>query len=167
MASKEEMFAEAAKNWDLERLYKALAAAKRQIAPNSRSGLTNTEKLYLRGLLCGHSPAEIAHKLLQTPKSAEVYLCKTLYQYVMKVVEAPNESVGNWRNICNWLEEAGYKPQPSIESKFSNSSAMEALVKLVNIGWLEKGTVSIDVNIQLTFPSSSESCKTDNSNQNN
>ncbi|MDF0552474.1 DNA-binding response regulator [Kamptonema sp. UHCC 0994] len=166
MASKEEMFAEAAKNWDLERLYKALAAAKRQIAPNSRSGLTNTEKLYLRGLLCGHSPAEIAHKLLQTPKSAEVYLCKTLYQYVMKVVDAPNESVGNWRNICNWLEEAGYKALSSVESKFSSSLPMEALVQIVGMGFKES-TVSIDVNIQLTFPSSSESPKTDNSNQNN
>jgi hypothetical protein len=167
MESKEDLFAEAAKNWDLERLYQAFGEAKRQISPRSRRGLTDTEKLYLRGLLCGHSPAEIAKKMFQTPKSAEVYLCKTLYQYVRKLADMPNESVGNWRNICNWLEEAGYKPQPFIESKFSSSSPMEALVKLVNIGWLEKGTVSIDVNIQLTFPSSSESCKTDNSNQNN
>jgi len=167
MASKEHLFAEAAKNWDLERLYKALAEAKRHIAPRARKELTDTEKLYLRGLLCGHSPAEIAKKMLQTPKSAEVYLCKTLYQYVMKVVGTPNESVGNWRNICNWLEEAGYKALSSVESKFSSSSPMEALVKLVNIGWLEKGTVSIDINIQLTFPSTSETPKTDNSNQNN
>ncbi len=167
MASKEEMFAEAAKNWDLERLYKALAAAKRQIAPNSRSGLTNTEKLYLRGLLCGHSPAEIAHKLLQTPKSAEVYLCKTLYQYVMKVVEAPNESVGNWRNICNWLEEAGYKPQLHNEFKINSPLPIDTSFKIVNIGCVEQNTISIDINIQLTFPSSSETPKTDNSNQNN
>ncbi|OCQ95030.1 hypothetical protein BCD67_02815 [Oscillatoriales cyanobacterium USR001] len=167
MASKEEMFAEAAKNWDLERLYKALAEAKRQIAPGSRSGLTSTEKLYLRGLLCGHSPAEIAQKMLQTPKSAEVYLCKTLYQYVMKVAGAPNESVGNWRNICNWLEEAGYKPQPSIESKFSSSLPIDALVKIVDMGFENQNTLTIDINIRLEFPSSSETPKTEDLNQNN
>jgi predicted nucleotide-binding protein (sugar kinase/HSP70/actin superfamily) len=160
MTAKEEMFAEAAKNWDLERLYKALAEAKRQISPRSRKQLTDTEKLYLRGLLCGHSPAEIAHKLLQTPKSAEVYLCNTLYQYVMKVVDAPNESVGNWRNICDWLEEAGYKPLPSIESKFSNYSPTEALVKIVGMSFKES-TISMDINIRLEFPSTSETLKTE------
>jgi hypothetical protein len=161
MTSKEEMFAEAAKNWDLERLYKALAEAKRQISPRSRKQLTDTEKLYLRGLLCGNSPAEIAHKLLQTPKSAEVYLCNTLYQYVMKVVDAPNESVGNWRNICDWLEEAGYKPQPSIESKFSNSSPTEAFVKIVGMSFENQNTLTIDINIRLEFPSTSETLKTE------
>ncbi len=33
MASKEDLFAEAAKHWDLERLYQAFAEAKRQISP--------------------------------------------------------------------------------------------------------------------------------------
>ena len=70
MASKEDLFAEAAKNWDLERLYQAFAEAKRQISPRSRRGLTETEKLYLRGLLSGCSPAEIARQLFQTSKSA-------------------------------------------------------------------------------------------------
>ncbi|MGB8688167.1 MAG: DNA-binding response regulator, partial [Microcoleus sp.] len=101
MIPKEDLFTEAAKNWDLERLYQAFAEAKRQISPRSRRGLTETEKLYLRGLLSGCSPAEIARQLLQTSKSAEVYLCKTLYQYVKKIADVPNEPVGNWRNICD------------------------------------------------------------------
>ena len=167
MTSKQDLFAEAAKHWDLERLCQALAEAKQQIAPRSRSGLTETEKLYMRGLLCGHSPADIARKLLQTPKSGEVYVCKTLYQYVKKLVDSPTESVGNWRNICNWLEEAGYKAKASVESNFSNSLPMDTSFKIVNISCVEQNTISIDINIQLTFPSSSETSKTDNSNQDN
>ncbi|MEG4575864.1 DNA-binding response regulator [Microcoleus sp. N3A4] len=161
MASKEDLFAEAAKHWDLERLYQAFAEAKRQISPRSRRGLTETEKLYLRGLLSGCSPAEIARQLFQTSKSAEVYLCKTLYQYVKKLADVPNEPVGNWRNICDRLQEAGYKTQSSPEFKINNSVPTEALVKIVGIGVIEKNTVSIDINIRLEFPSTSETAKTE------
>ena len=103
------MFAEAAYNWDLEKLYKVLGDVKRQVSPRSRKGLTGTEKLYLRGLLCGYSPAEMARKLTQSPKGVEVYMSKTLYQYFKSLVDLPsNEQVGNWRNVQTWLEEAGY-----------------------------------------------------------
>ena len=161
MASKEDLFAEAAKHWDLERLYQAFAEAKRQISPRSRRGLTETEKLYLRGLLSGCSPAEIARQLFQSSKSAEVYLCKTLYQYVKKLADVPNEPVGNWRNICDRLQEAGYKTQSSPEFKINNSVPTEALVKIVGIGVIEKNTISIDINIRLEFPSTSETAKTE------
>ena len=160
MIPKEDLFTEAAKNWDLERLYQAFAEAKRQISPRSRRGLTETEKLYLRGLLSGCSPAEIARQLLQTSKSAEVYLCKTLYQYVKKIADVPNEPVGNWRNICDRLQEAGYQTLSSPEFKLNNSIPTEALIKIVNIGFKES-TVSIDINIQLTLPSTSETPKTE------
>lgn len=163
MASKQEMFASAANNWDLERLYKALAEAKRQFAPRSRKGLTHTEKLYLRGLLCGYSPAEIARKLVQSPKGVEVYVCKTLYQYFKNLADVPNEKVGNWRNINNWLEEAGYKTQSSVESKLSNSLPSEPLVKIVNIGFVQnnQNIVTIDINIRVELPSPSETPKTE------
>jgi len=161
MASKEDLFAEVAKHWDLERLYQAFAEAKRQISPRSRRGLTETEKLYLRGLLSGCSPAEIARQLFQSSKSAEVYLCKTLYQYVKKIADVPNEPVGNWRNICDRLQEAGYKNPSSPEFKINNSVPTEALVKIVGIGVIEKNTVSIDINIRLEFPSTSETAKTE------
>ncbi|MCC3437244.1 DNA-binding response regulator [Microcoleus sp. PH2017_05_CCC_O_A] len=136
MAQKEDLFAEAAQNWDLERLYEAFAEAKRRC-----------------------SPAEIAKKMFQTPKSAEVYLCKTLYQYVKKLADLPNEPVGNWRNVCDRLEEGGFKVQSSAQFKVNNSLPTEALVKIVNIGWLEQSTISMDINIQLTFPSTSETPK--------
>lgn len=160
MASKEDLFAEAAKHWDLERLYQAFAEAKRQISPRSRRGLTETEKLYLRGLLSGCSPAEIARQLFQSSKSAEVYLCKTLYQYVKKIADVPNEPVGNWRNICDRLQEAGYKTQSSPEFKINNAVPTEALVKIVNIGF-DSNTGTIDINIRVSIPSTSETPKTE------
>lgn len=56
MASTNEQFAQAANNWDLETLYTDVASAKGK-------RLTPVEKLHLRGLLCGYSPAEIAARL--------------------------------------------------------------------------------------------------------
>lgn len=158
MASKkDEVFAEAAKYWDLERLYKALAAVKRRISPGSRKGLTDTEKLYLRGILCGHSPAEIAKKLYRSPKGVEVYVCKTLYQYLKQLVDTSSEQMGNWRNIHTWLEDAGYKTLSSVESKLNhNSLPSEALVKIVGMNFENSNTLNIDINIQLSFPSDSE-----------
>ncbi len=38
------MFTQAADEWDLERLYRDLAAAKKQVAPRTRWGLTAVEK---------------------------------------------------------------------------------------------------------------------------
>jgi len=87
-------------------------------------------------------------------------LCKTLYQYVKKIADVPNEPVGNWRNICDRLQEAGYQTQSSPEFKLNNSIPTEALIKIVNIGFKES-TVSIDINIQLTLPSTSETPKTE------
>ncbi|MEG3921410.1 MULTISPECIES: DNA-binding response regulator [unclassified Microcoleus] len=125
----------------------------------SRRVLTETEKLYIRGLLSGCSPAEIARQLFQSSKSAEFYLCKTLYQYVKKLADVPNEPVGNWRNICDRLQEAGSKTLPSPEVKINNSVPTEALVKRVGIGVIEKNTISIDINIRLEFPSTEETPK--------
>lgn len=154
----DEMFAEAENNWDLERLYQDLAEAKRQVSPSARKGLTEREKLYLRGLLCGYSPAEMARKLFQSPKGVEVYVCKTLYQYFKKMADVPNEKVGNWRNINNRLEEAGYKTKSSVESQSNNSLHAQPLVKIVNIGVVQNNqdTVTIDINIRVSLPSTSE-----------
>ena len=144
----------------LRKAVQAFAEAKRQISPRSRKGLTETEKLYLRGLLSGCSPAEIARQLFQSSKSAEVYLCKTLYQYVKKLADVPNEPVGNWRNICDRLQEAGYKTQSAPEFKINNSVPTEALVKIVNIGF-DSNTGTIDINIRVSIPSTSETAKTE------
>ncbi|MEG4998539.1 helix-turn-helix transcriptional regulator [Microcoleus sp. B4-D4] len=157
MTSSDEMFAEAANNWDLERLYKAMAEAKWQVSPRSRKGLTEREKLFLRGLLCGHSPAEIASQLHQSRKGVEVYISKTLYQYFKKITDVPNEKVSNWRNIHNCLEEAGYKTMPSVKSHSSNYSPQIPLVNIVNISLNNQShSITIDIHLQLTLPSLSD-----------
>ncbi len=164
MAPNKELFAEAANNWDLEKLYKALAEAKRKMAPRSRRGLTETEKLYLRGLLCDYSPAEIARQLHQSTKGVEVYVSKTLYQYLKNLADVPNEKMGSWRDIHDLLENAGYKNKKSFASKFSNSLPLDALVKIVDMGFDNQNTLTIDINIRLSFPSDSESPGTEDRN---
>ncbi len=62
----EEQFVEAKNAWDLERLYTDLAKAKgRTLSP--------TEKLYLRGILCDYSPAEIAKKCHKSAGGVKVW----------------------------------------------------------------------------------------------
>jgi len=99
----EKQFASEAENaWDLECLYTDLAKAKgRTLSP--------TEKLYLRGLLSGYSPAEIAKKCHKSAGGVKVYLSTTVYQYIKVLVNKENEKLENWTNIRKWLEEIGYK----------------------------------------------------------
>lgn len=155
MTSSDQMFAEAANYWDLERLYKALAEAKKQISPHARKGLTEREKLFLRGLLCGYSPAEIAGKLVQSRKGVEVYMSKTLYQYLRTMSDVPNEKVGHWRNINNLLEEAGYKINSQEKAQSKNHFPQELCVKIGNICF-DSNTGTIDINIRVSLPSVAE-----------
>ena len=97
--------------------------------------------------------------------SAEVDLCKTLYQYFKKIADIPNEPVRNWRNICDRLQEARYKTQSSPEFKLNNSLPTETLVKIIGIGVIEKNTISIHINIRLELPSTSETRKTEDLDQ--
>jgi hypothetical protein len=147
MASAEERFAQATNYWDLETLYTDIASAKGK-------RLTPVEKLHLRGLLCGYSPAEIAERLNKNVKGVEVDLSNTLYKYVKNLVDKSDEKVENWRNITEWLEEAGYKSQPSIESEIGDGVSIKLLVQEANIT-LEKNQLTIDLNIRIVAPSPS------------
>lgn len=100
-------FAEAANNWNLERLYIDLAAAKGR-------GLTPLEKKFLQALLCGYSPAEIADRVYQSSDSSavRVYLCNGIYKYIRELfVRQTGETIQirNWSRVTNLLEKAGYK----------------------------------------------------------
>jgi hypothetical protein len=44
--------------------------------PLSGEDLSPVERLYLRGLLCGHSPADMADKLYKSLNGIEASLCK-------------------------------------------------------------------------------------------
>ncbi len=103
-----EDFASAANDWDLERLYEKLAPAKKEWAHHKKWGLTATEKLHLRGLLCGYSPAEIAVKLNMDRRGLETNLVRGLYRYVEILTRRGPNTLSNWRDIIDWLEEGGY-----------------------------------------------------------
>lgn len=146
----EEQFAEADHSWDLERLYTDLGKAKGRI-------LSPTEKLYLRGLLCGYSPAEIAKKCNKSAGGVKVYLSSTVYQYVKALVS--KKKVANWNKIREWLEMAGYKTLSTIH----NISILHE-PKIINIDIKENVNTQVtimDINLRLAIPSISDSSKKD------
>ncbi len=140
-------FFQAAKHWDVETIYIDLAEVKGK-------RLTPIEKKHLKGLLCGYSPTEIAEKLNKSAKGVGVDLCNTLYQYVKELVGNSNGKVENWRNISEWLEDAGYKNDESIEYDASDCVSV-LVVKRANIK-IEKNQLIIDINIRLVTPLPSE-----------
>jgi len=116
----EEQFILAANDWALERLYKDLADAKREVAPHKQRELTEVEKLHLRGLLCDCSPSDIAKKLHKEEGGLRADLSSTVYLYVKHLTQGKVDiKLKNWRCILAWLEQAGYKTRSSnsVENK--------------------------------------------------
>lgn len=140
-AHTEEQFIQAENDWDLERLYNDLTAVKGK-------NLTRIEKLHLRGLLCGHSPADIAGILHREVRGLEVNLCNKLYKYVKTIVNREQERVENWRSICQWLEEAGYKAQN--QSQSNDSIPVDTKVHIEKIS-VENEKIEIRINTEITI----------------
>ena len=107
-----EVFAEAAQDWDLEKLYADLGKAKKIWDPAKKRGLTDVEKEYLRGLLCDYSPNKMAATLAKELGGIRKALTNTIYRYVEVLVERPANSLSNWRDVADWLEEK-YKKDKS------------------------------------------------------
>lgn len=138
----DEQFGEAQYQWDLIRLYQDLSAIK-------GGYLTPVEKVHLRGLLCGYSPTEIAHKLRKSTKGVTVDLSRTVYQYVKTVFN--NGEVKNWRNICEWLEIAGYKvPLTAVPSE--NPLPVEVQLQSINARCLNREKIAFELNIRIVLP---------------
>jgi hypothetical protein len=152
MAQNKEQFTQAEHEWNLEELYNDLASVKGK-------NLTPMEKLHLRGLLCGYRPAEIAEKLDKSPNGLEVDLSQTVYHYVKNFVNRGDQKIDSWRNISQWLEEAGYKHPSKIHSPSKPSLPLEAQVKIENIT-IENQTMDIGIFVQITVPFSSNMSKT-------
>jgi len=148
MASTNDRFVEAESRWDLKTLYSDLAAVKGK-------PLTPVEKLHLRGLLCGYSPAEIAEKLQKNPKGVETDLCASIYKYVKAFLGKGVEKIENWRNITEWLEDAGYKTQSSAKLPVSNFLPEKSIVNISNIS-IEKNQIVIVVKLQIPTSLDSE-----------
>jgi predicted DNA-binding protein YlxM (UPF0122 family) len=98
-------FTEAEKNWNLEKLYEDLRAAKQKV-------LTDTEKCHLRGLLCGYSPQEIADERVIAVGTVNDALSKTLYRYIEDLLNC-EKKIRHWSHVPDFLEKAGYKIQVS------------------------------------------------------
>ena len=148
MASTNDRFVEAESRWDLKTLYADLAAVKGK-------PLTPVEKLHLRGLLCGNSPAEIAEKLQKNPKGVETDLCATIYKYVKVFVGKGIEKIENWRNIAEWLEDAGYKTKSQAKLPIQDALPKNSAVNISNIN-IDNNQITIDVLLQIIIPLPSE-----------
>jgi hypothetical protein len=109
-----EPFSQAAIEWNLEKLYADLSTAKVEIPPHNKE-LTPTEKIYLQGLLCGDSPTEIAKKRHVQLGGVNVTLSKTLYRYVETLTGRELNTIKNWREVVDWLEEAGYRSRATVD----------------------------------------------------
>ncbi len=124
----EEDFIEAKNNWDLEKLYIDLAS-------NKGKALTPVEKKFLRGLLCGFSPAEIAHKVYKTRSSStvRVYLSNGLYKYIEEMLSKQTSEfikVKNWSRVTQLLEKAGYKKLLQMQSASLNGNSTKQKTEL-------------------------------------
>jgi hypothetical protein len=108
------------------------------------------EKTHLRGLLCGCSPSEIAEQLHKNSNGVETDLCATVYRYVKNLLDKNNGRIDNWRNITQWLEEAGYK-HPSAEIPINNVLPDKSVVNITNINYENKQIV---IHFNLAIPTS-------------
>jgi hypothetical protein len=142
-------FSEAEKNWNLEKLYEDLKAAKQRCASARTKILTETEKCYLRGLLCGRSDKVIANERGVVVGTVNDALSKTLYCYIEELLDY-NKKIRHWSNVPDFLEQAGYKIQVSEEFQPSHplpdekENILEASHKIGTTSFLEYFSKSID-----------------------
>ena len=154
MIDEEKIFPEAQYYWDMEKIYDRFSQVKQEVAPNSRRGLNPTEKLYLRGLLCGHTPTEIARNLVKSPKGVEVYLCKTLYKYFKKITNVsdnPEQNTGHRHSIPHWSETEGYRLRSFSQSQITGEKDLEQFVKLSIMSFNQNSGI-IDIKISIELP---------------
>jgi len=128
------------------------------LAKAKGKNLTQVEKLHLCGLLCGFSPAEIAEKRHKNAAGLSVDLSNTVYQYIKVVLN--KEQIENWRNICQWLEEAGYKNQIVTQSNQSIPVGAKVHIENINIDNISN-QIQIGILLQLPVSLLSETLKKD------
>jgi uncharacterized protein YjbI with pentapeptide repeats len=145
----ETKFTEAEKNWNLEKLYEDLRAAKQRCGSAKRKILTDTEKCHLRGLLCRYSPEEIANERGVGFGTVNDALSKTLYCYIEELLDY-KKKIRYWENVPDFLEQAGYKIQrseqfqPNYPLPDEKENILEASHKIGATSFLEYFSKSID-----------------------
>ena len=103
----EDIFAEAATEWDLPRLYQNIEATTQEQFGQKR--LTPVQKACLRGLLCGYSPEKIASQLPEELQGSSERLTWTLYRAIQTMTGYQPKAIESYTDIFQWLEAAGYK----------------------------------------------------------
>jgi hypothetical protein len=158
MPSSNELFMQAANNWDLETLYSDLSSVKGK-------RLTPVEKRHLRGLLCGFSPVEMAEKLGKNGKGVETDLCATVYRYVKSLLDKSDEKLENWRNISEWLDDAGYKNNV-VQVPGLDLSPEKTIVNVTNIN-IDKNQLVIGIKVSIPTSQNTDSLEYELSNLEN
>ena len=134
-------FEAAAQNWNLDRLNTDLSLAKGK-------GLTPVEKLYLRGLLCGCSPNEIAKQCYVSSDTVRNCLSKGLYRYIEEVLirqASSTTKVSSWSRVANLLQQVGYRLQSPISNISSKAGLEQALIAPTSLGRHGEGAPEISV----------------------
>ncbi|MEG4630261.1 hypothetical protein QUB56_11695 [Microcoleus sp. AR_TQ3_B6] len=65
------------------------------------------------------------------------------------------EKIENWRNIAEWLEDAGYKTKPPTKFPIQDGVSENSKVNVTNITF-ENNQIKIGVYLQITVPLPSE-----------
>lgn len=102
------LFYEAAKDWDLEKLYLKMEAVKLQL---HQQQLTAVDKACLRGLLCGYSSQQIANHFPQESEDVVINTIWRLSYYLETFLHASKQQAEVSWNVTQKLAAAGYKRQ--------------------------------------------------------
>ena len=147
--SLEEHFKSVGELWDLKRLYDDLATIK-------GDSLTPTEKLHLRGLLCGYSPAVLAKRLHKSPRGIQSDVSSTINRYIKKLVNKNQQpflkKLNNAGDIGDLLEKAGYKKISNVSTDGLNLpiESTESVLKIKNFNLITNNqNVTVEINIRL------------------
>jgi GTPases - translation elongation factors len=123
----DQFFKQAENDWYLDKLYQDLETARGKI-------LENTQKMYLRGILCKKSPVEIDREInpykqdLQADGSTvRVTLNIQIYPSIRKICKKTEKL--NYKSIVPWLTEAGYRKPTRAEIIVDTSNFQNELFK--------------------------------------
>lgn len=144
---KTDPFKEAEIKWDLERLHADLAKVK-------GASLSPVEQLHLRGLLCGHSSAELAGMRVRDTRGLQSEVCKTVRHYVKELmgqidVGGPVPKRMSSEKMLEVLNIAGYGRQLRAfpEEKTLPIDALEGLIKIVGNGNHHSANMRVEIRL--------------------